>query len=805
MTVKKHIARTDILPLLALRGLVVFPGMMLHFDVGRKKSILALNEAMAAEQTIFLVTQTDIANDDPDESQLYSTGVVAKVRQVLKLPGDNLRVLVEGLYRARINEITQTEPYFVAVSRECPETRIVGNLKREALMRECRACFAAYAELMPKMPPDVAVGVAAAEDAGYLADYIASNIPLPVEEKQRILDTISVEKRLQLLMSFLSRENAILEIERDIHEQVQEQMDRNQKEYYLREQMRAISSELGEGDNPLEEADEYREKIAKLNIEEESRQKLYKECEKLAKMPSGSHEATVVRNYLDTCLELPWHTYTKDVLDLQSAKKILDRDHYGLEKVKERILEILAVRALSKDVKGQVICLVGPPGVGKTSIAKSVAAAMGRRYVRVSLGGVRDEADIRGHRKTYIGAMPGRIISAIKQAGSANPLLLLDEIDKMGNDFRGDPAAAMLEVLDTEQNNAFCDHYIELPFDLSEVLFITTANDASSIPAPLYDRMDVIELGSYTAEEKFHIAKNHLLKKQVKKNGLDMRKLRIRDDALRAIIEGYTREAGVRSLERLIGKICRKCAKTIVSEKAKSLTIHAADLENYLGPRKFKPDAERLQDEVGIVNGLAWTSVGGETMPVEVAVLEGSGKVELTGSLGDVMKESARTAISYVRSRAADWHIAADFYKKKDIHIHVPEGAVPKDGPSAGVTMATAIVSALTGIPVRHDVAMTGEITLRGRVLPIGGLKEKTMAAYTHHMSTVIIPEENASDLADVDQAVKDAIRFVTASCLDTVIESALVEDPAEKLPESQPPTMIPPPAGKAVNGTVAQ
>ena len=579
----------------------------------------------------------------------------------------------------------------------------------------------------------------------------------------------------------LARESSLLELEQEINEQVRAQLEQNQKEYYLREQMKIISEELGESESPVEESDEYRQKIQDLHLDSQDvEEKLLKECDKLAKMPFGSHEATVVRNYLDAVLALPWNHKTKDSLNLPSAKKVLDRDHYGLEKIKERIIEVLAVRSLTPDARGQVICLVGPPGVGKTSIARSVAAAMGRRYVRVSLGGVRDEADIRGHRKTYIGAMPGRIMNAIRQAGTANPLILLDEIDKMGNDFRGDPSSAMLEVLDTEQNSAFVDHYLEVPFDLSDVLFITTANNAEAIPAPLYDRMDVITLSSYTAEEKFHIAKEHLLKKQARRHGLTLRQLRIDDDALRAIIDGYTREAGVRGLERCLAKICRKTAKAIVAGEAKGVKIVPESLEGYLGPRKFKDDPEQARDEVGVVNGLAWTEVGGETMPVEVAILDGSGKIELTGSLGDVMKESARTAISYVRSRAADWHIDRDFYKNKDIHIHVPEGAVPKDGPSAGVTMATAIVSALTGLPVHRDVAMTGEISLRGRVLPIGGLKEKTMAAYTHHMKTVIIPAENESDLAEVDKAVKEAIRFIPASHLDTVIRYALVSMPGE-------------------------
>lgn len=785
MAIKKRVARTGVMPLIALRGLVVFPGMLVHFDVGRKKSILALNEAMAMDQTVFLVTQTDMAIDDPDLSGLYPVGVVAKVRQVLKLPGDNLRVLVEGQYRAGIESLLQAEPFMSAIVRERLERRMAGSLRAEAVMRECRTYFEEYAQLASKLPPDMAAGVASAQDAGYLADFIAAHIPLSVEEKQQILGTASVEKRMELLIGILARECSVLELEQDIHNRVHEQLDQNQKEYYLREQLKIISAELGGEDNPAEESQEYRRKIEALGLPADTADKLLHECDKLAKMPYGSHEATVSRNYLDTCLDLPWNESTKDTLDLDAARKILDRDHYGLDKVKERIIEALAVRRLSPELRGQVLCLVGPPGVGKTSIAKSVAAAMGRKYVRVSLGGVRDEAEIRGHRKTYIGAMPGRIIAAIRQAGTNNPLMLLDEIDKMSSDFRGDPSSAMLEVLDGEQNNAFCDHYIEVPFDLSNVLFITTANDASAIPAPLYDRMDVIELGSYTAEEKFHIAREHLLRKQVKRHGLTLRQVRIPDDVLRRIIDGYTREAGVRNLERCIAKICRKAAKKIVAGEAKSVRV--TELEEYLGPVKYKADEAQRSDEVGVVNGLAWTSVGGETMPVEVAVLDGSGKIELTGSLGDVMKESARTAISYVRSRTAQWHIDREFYKTKDIHIHVPEGAVPKDGPSAGVTMATAIVSALTGIPVRHDVAMTGEISLRGRVLPIGGLKEKTMAAYTHHMKTVIIPAENEPDLAEVDGVVKENLQFVTASHLDTVLKTALVSAPDGGEPPAVP------------------
>ena len=776
MGIKKRVTRSAVVPLLALRGLVIFPGMHLHFDVGRRKSILALNEAMGEEQLLYLVTQKDMTTDDPGIDDLYEMGVVVRVRQVLKLPGDGLRILVDGLYRAGIEETVQTEPYLRVAVRERLERRIAGSLNAEAAMRECRTYFEEYARLSRGFSPDVAAGAAEAQDAGFLIDYIAANIALSAEDKQSILGIAPVEKRMERLLVLLEQECRILRLEQDIHERVHEQMDQNQKEYYLREQLKVIAAELGEEDNPVEESEEYHARIEALALPEDSADKLLRECAKLAKMPYGSHEATVSRSYLDTCLSLPWHTATKDNLDLTAARRTLDRDHYGLDKVKERIIEALAVRRLSSEMKGQVLCLVGPPGVGKTSIAKSIASAMGRKYVRISLGGVRDEAEIRGHRKTYIGAMPGRIMSAIRQAGVKNPLILLDEIDKMGNDFRGDPASAMLEVLDSEQNVAFCDHYVEIPFDLSDVLFITTANTADMIPAPLYDRMDVITLGSYTAEEKFHIAKDHLLRKQVRRHGLTLRQVRIADDTLRAIIDGYTREAGVRELERCIGRICRKAAKKIVAGEAKSVTV--SQLEEYLGPVKYKPETRELTEEVGVVNGLAWTAVGGETMPVEVAVMDGSGKIELTGSLGDVMKESARTAISYVRSRTAEWHIDRDFYKNKDIHIHVPEGAVPKDGPSAGVTMATAIVSALTGIPVRQDVAMTGEISLRGRVLPIGGLKEKTMAAYTHHMKTVIIPAENESDLAEVDGVVRDHVHFVTASHLDTVLQTALVSRP---------------------------
>lgn len=771
--------RLSTLPMLVLRGLVCFPEMVIHFDVGRLKSVAALNTAMERDQRIFLVAQKDISLDDPTPNDLYRMGVVGRVRQIVKLPHDNFRIIVDGEYRATAVEILQTEPYFMVVAQERQDKPVGPALLEAALVRECRQQFERYADLVPKMAPDVMFEVAADDDAGHLADFVASNLNMPVDEKQRVLNIQSVTARMETLLRILDKECQILELEKKIEDKVQEQMDENQKEYYLREQIRAISEELGQVDDPLEESGEYEKVINDLNLPEEIATQLHKESRKLGKMPPGSHEATVVRTYLDTCLALPWNVSTKDNLDLSRARRILDRDHDGLEKVKERIVEALAVRQLSSEMKGQVLCLVGPPGVGKTSIARSIAEAMGRKYVRVSLGGVRDESEIRGHRRTYVGAMPGRIISAIKQAGTRNPLILLDEIDKMGNDFRGDPASAMLEVLDTEQNNAFRDHFIDLPFDLSEVMFVTTANDASSIPAPLYDRMDVIHLSSYTSEEKKRIARRHLLKKQLKKHGITGKQLKLSDSGLSHIIECYTSEAGVRTLERQLATLCRKTAAALVEGKETSVSVTAANLETYLGPEKYKPDRKCHRDEVGVVNGLAWTAVGGATMPIEVAVLEGTGKIELTGNLGDVMKESAKTAISYVRSRADDWHIDGDFYKSKDIHIHVPEGAVPKDGPSAGVTMATAIVSALTGIPVKGDVAMTGEISLRGRVMPIGGLREKAMAAYTHRLTTVIIPEDNSADLSEVDATVKETTRFITARNLDTVIGNALTADPA--------------------------
>ncbi len=765
------------LPVLPLRGLTAFPDMLIHFDVGRAMSIKALEAAMKDGQWIFLTAQKDLKTDRPTADDLYEVGTICIIKQILRLPGDNIRVLVEGKDRARALHYQKSED-----GGECLKAQVEvlydilplgGERREQALVRTVQNRFEEYAALAPRLSSDVALTVAAGGNAGYLADYIAQNIPIDFSVKQEVLEELNVNRRLTFLIRLLTEETEILRIEGDIQEQIKAAIDKNQKDYYLREQIKVIQSELGEQDVSAE-AEEYREKIEKLGLPEESASKLLRETERLAKMSGSSAEAGVIRTYLDTVLELPWKTSTRPRHDLERAQKILDRDHYGLEKVKERILEFMAVKTLAPDLKGQVLCLVGPPGVGKTSIARSIAEAMNRKYTRMSLGGVRDEADIRGHRKTYIGAMPGRIIAALRQAGSRNPLILLDEIDKMGNDFRGDPASAMLEVLDTEQNNAFRDHYIEIPFDLSDVLFVTTANDLSTVPRPLLDRMEVIELSSYTAEEKLHIAHDHLLQKQIKKHGLKGTQLIVPEETLSAVISGYTREAGVRRLEQVIAKLCRKAAKKIADGSAKRVTIHPADLEAYLGAPKFKEDNVSKEDEVGIVNGLAWTSVGGEMLQVEVAAVPGTGKIEITGNLGKVMEESAKAAVTFVRSRAEMLRIDPNFYKNTDIHIHFPEAAIPKDGPSAGITMATAIISALTGAPVRHEVAMTGEVTLRGRVMPIGGLREKTMAAYHAGIRTIIIPKDNQVDLEEVEQVVKDHVQFVIAAHMDTVMETAI-------------------------------
>ena len=769
------------MPVLALRGLVIFPEMMLQFDVGRKKSVAALKAAMEQKQLIFLVAQKDLSVDDPGEDDLFRVGVVTRIKQVLQHSEDGVRIYVEGLNRAYMTRLTRNDPYLVAELDNIVEEPAPETARSEALIRIAQNLFEEYIRNYRHVPPDIIMRVIQEKDCGRLADFIASNIPLDYDLKQEVLEELPPVRRLKRLTEILQEEIKILSIEAELNEKTREQMDENQRNYYLREQMRVISEELGEEDNPQQEADEFRTRILALKLPVLQEKKLMKGCDRLIKMPFGSHEATVIRGYLETCLELPWNTLSKEHIDIAKARRVLDRDHYGLDKVKERILETLAVRKLTTEATGQIICLVGPPGVGKTSIAKSIAKAVGRKYVRVSLGGVRDDSDIVGHRKTYIGAMPGRIIAAIKQAGTRNPLILLDEIDKLGKDLRGDPASALLEVLDSEQNSSFHDHYLDMPFDLSQVLFLTTANDASTIPGPLYDRMDVIELPSYTHEEKFHIASKHLVPKQIKKHGLDPKLDKITPSAIRELIDGYTREAGVRTLERTIASLCRKMAKEVVSytgEEPLKISITPDKLEGYLGPRKFKKDVLDKKDEVGLVNGLAWTSVGGEMLPIEVAVMEGSGKIELTGSLGDVMKESARTAISCIRCRVKELGIEPDFYQKKDIHIHCPEGAIPKDGPSAGIAMATAIASALSGIPVNHSVAMTGEITLRGRVLAIGGLREKTMAAYRSGIKTVLFPAENLPDLAEVDEAVEKAVTFLPMEKVEQVLEAALVRTP---------------------------
>lgn len=768
------------LPLLALRGLCVFPSMSLHFDVGRVKSINALNAAMENDQIIFLVAQKDIMTDNPSHDEIYKVGTIAKIKQIAKVQGENLRVVVEGIARARIVEIIQDEPYYEAVIDDTIKApRLLGQVRREALIRNAQEAFIDYSSLAPKLPADLMLKVMDAKNPGILADEIASATPIKLESKQQVLEEFDENKRLKLLTSILENEILILEVESDMRRKVKEQLDKNQKEYYLREQLKVIQNELGEGENIYEDSLEYKEKIEKLDIPEESKEKLLKEASRLAKMQFGSSESTVIRTYLDNCLELPWNTFTKDRVDLKKAQKILDSDHYGLTKVKERIIEFLAVEALTDNQSPQLLCLVGPPGVGKTSICRSVAEALGRKYARVSLGGVRDEADIRGHRKTYIGAMPGRIINAIKQAGSSNPVIVLDEIDKMSNDFRGDPAAALLEVMDGEQNKEFRDHYIELPYDLSKVMFITTANTLDTIPRPLLDRMEVIELTTYTSTEKLHIAKEHLIPKQEEKHGLTSKQLKFDDEAISAIIEGYTRESGVRNLERQIARVCRKAAKIIVDGEKASVKVKGGNVSDFLGPVKIIKEKISDTDEVGVVNGLAWTQTGGDILPVEVNVMDGTGKVELTGLLGDVMKESAHAAISCIRSRINEFEaVPADFYKTKDIHIHFPEGAIPKDGPSAGVTVATALISALSDCPVKRTIAMTGEITLRGRVLAIGGLKEKTMAAYKAGVETVIIPFDCEKDILEIDEAVKENVNFVLAKTIDDVIAHAFSKSP---------------------------
>ena len=769
------------IPMLALRGLSVFPGMMLTFDVERSASIAALNQAVRTDQMIFLATQTDTLADAPTEDEIYRVGTVCRVRQQLHQPRGNItRVLVEGVYRAEAVSMNTEEKYYHAVIRALPDIEEkVSGARREALVRNCLALFDEYMQARPEMISKQILSLLANPDPAYVSFYIAQNVPFALEQKQQLLEEQRPCRRLALLGKILNNELNIISIEKEISDATQEAMNQAQREYYLREEMKVIQAELGD-EGHVDDIDVYRQKINALAVSDEIRDRLLKELSRLAKQPFGSTEAAVMRGYLDTCLEMPWGKKTEETVDIAKARKILNDEHYGLEKVKERIIEYLAVKKLSPDIKGGLICLVGPPGTGKTSIAMSVAKATNRKLCRISLGGVHDEAEIRGHRKTYIGSMPGRLVSGIIQCQSCNPLMVLDEIDKLSSDFRGDPASALLEALDGEQNGSFRDNYLELPVDLSEVFFITTANTLDTIPRALLDRMEVIELSSYTDEEKLQIVKRHLLPKQRRKHGLNGNQLRMDDASIRQLIALYTRESGVRRLEREIAAICRKTAALIADGSAKSVNVKPDKLESLLGPAKYKPEPLRLTNEVGLVHGLAYTSVGGEMLDVEAIAVSGSGKMELTGNLGDVMKESARAAISYIRSRADKLGIDRDFHKNLDIHVHYPEGAVPKDGPSAGITTCVALVSALTGRAVRHDVAMTGEVTLRGRVLAIGGLREKTMAALRNGVKTVIIPSDNISDLAKIDPNVRDQLSFIPVSHVDEVLEAALVREDTE-------------------------
>lgn len=763
------------LPLLPLRGVVVFPYMVIPLNVGREKSIKALEGAMLDDRIILLSAQKQEKTDDPLPEDIYEIGTVAEIKQLLKLPDGTIRVVVEGLHRAKIEDYQENEPYYLVkqVKMEDVEEK---TLEIEALMRSVIYQFEQYIKLSKRIPPETLASVVVVEEPGRLADIIASYLTLKVAEKQAILEAIPAKNRLESLSEILGKEMELLELERKIHSRVRKQMEKTQKEYYLREQLKAIQKELGEKDDRQAETQELREKIAELKLPENIEEKSLKEVEKLEKMPSMSAEAVVVRNYLDTILSLPWTIKTEDRLDIKEAQKILNQDHYGLEKVKERILEFLAIRKLTQQIKGPILCLVGPPGVGKTSLGKSVARSLGRKFVRISLGGVRDEAEIRGHRRTYVGAMPGRIIQGIKQAGSSNPVFLLDEIDKISSDFRGDPSAALLEVLDPEQNNTFSDHYLEIPFDLSQVMFVTTANALHGIPRPLLDRMEVIYLSGYTEDEKLKIAQKYLIPKLLQDHGLDKKNLAIGEASIRGVIRNYTREAGVRNLERSLANLCRKAGKEIVSEGVAQVKITPQNLHKFLGPMKYRETAAEKNNEVGVATGLAWTESGGDILPIEVVMMPGKGKLTLTGKLGDVMKESAQAAFSYIRSKCLELGCEPDFHEKNEVHIHVPEGAIPKDGPSAGITMATALASALTNKAVRKDVAMTGEITLRGRVLAIGGLKEKILAAHRAGIKTVIIPKDNEKDLEEIPANVKGKIKIIPVEHLDQVLREALVD-----------------------------
>lgn len=761
------------MPVLALRGLTAFPGQTMSFDAERDISIFALDNAMENDRRLLAVTQRELSTAEPGEEELYTIGTVCHILQIIKTSDTTVRVIVEGECRARLHRLWQKKPFLQAQAELLPETESRHTARSEALIRRTYVLFGEYRELVgSSISDDFSAAVLDCGDTGRLADLITQNINLRHQDRQRVLEELHPDKRLRIVNDILTHEVDVLSLESEMEQKVRMRVAQVQKDMILREQVKVLQHELG--DDGDEEIEEYTARIEAAHLPDEVHKKLTKEVERLAKQPFGSAEASVIRNYLDVCLELPWNKSTRERADVAQARKILDKEHYGLDKVKERVLEFIAVRQLNPDAKGKILCLVGPPGVGKTSVAMSVARAMNRKCARLSLGGVRDEADIRGHRKTYIGAMPGRIIEALGRAGTMNPLLVLDEIDKLASDMRGDPAAALLEVLDSEQNGAFRDHFVEVPVDLSRVMFITTANTTSTIPRPLLDRMEVIELGSYTDEEKLHIAREHLLPKQMKENGLRRGQLRLDDDALRRIITDYTRESGVRTLERQLGKLCRRAAMRLVQTDVKRIDITVKDLKDFLDTPPYGEDTRSKTDQIGVVNGLAWTEVGGELLEVEAGIMDGTGKLELTGNLGQVMQESVKAAYTCLRSRARELGIAPDFYKTKDIHVHFPEGAVPKDGPSAGIAITTAMLSALTGRAVRHDVAMTGEVTLRGRVLPIGGLREKTMAAKRNGITTVIIPKENEKDLADIDPAVRAALRFVTAETVDAVFAHAL-------------------------------
>lgn len=775
MKEKKVTTSTRTIPLIPLRGLTVFPYMVIHFDVGRERSINALEEAMVNDQLVFLVAQKEAEINAPTLEDIYEVGTIAKIKQMLKLPGDTIRVLVEGISRGKIMNVLQETPYFqVEIEEKNYKNEVMIDSEAEALMRSVIDAFEEYVEISNKISPEILITIAEIEMPGRLADTIASNVFIKPHQKQEVLEAFDPLDRLEILYKILLEEIQILEIEKKINNRVKKQINKVQKEYYLREQLKAIQKELGEDEGIVEEVAEYKEKLRALKFPKDVHEKIDREIDRLLKLSPASAETGVIRNYIDWALSLPWNKETKDRLDLKKSAAILDEDHYGLKKVKERILEYLAIRQLAKSMKGPIVCLVGPPGVGKTSIAKSIARSLNRKFVRMSLGGVRDEAEIRGHRRTYVGAIPGRIISSIRQAGTRNPLFLLDEIDKLASDFRGDPASALLEVLDPEQNHDFTDHFMELPFNLSKVLFITTANSLDTIPRPLLDRMEVIRIAGYTEEEKLNIASRYLLPKQVKEHGLKAVSLQVSEKALRNIINHYTREAGVRNLERQIANLCRKVAKRVVEEKLKSIHITPANLKKYLGNPYYRYEMANQKDEVGIARGLAWTIVGGDTLSIEVTPMKGNGKLVLTGQLGDVMKESARAGISYIRSREEELKIDPEFHNNLDIHIHIPEGATPKDGPSAGITMATAVISALTKIPVNKDIAMTGEITLRGRVLPVGGIKEKVLAAKRAGIQKVLMPMDNKRDLDEVPDNVKRKIQFVFVEHMDEVLEHAL-------------------------------